>query len=138
MSRLRRMSRARPNWSASIQRRLLVPTLPRAKLQKSQAALHALVTATLQSAGPPRVMRRSMSQDLEAKLVTLKEPVLETASRFARGNALKRTPTTSLNPHVGAAGIRLLRWRKRRHPTFPGVCMDVNTKGLREEKFVRV
>src|SRR5258707_11578755 len=76
MSRLRRMSRARPNWSASIQRRLLEPTLPRAKLQKSHAALHALVTATLQSAGPPRVIRRSMSQVLEAKLVTVKEPVL--------------------------------------------------------------
>src|SRR6202011_5561268 len=70
------MSKERPNWSASIQRRLLEPTLPRAKLQKSQAALQALVTATLQSAGPPRVMRRSMSHDLEAKVVTICEPRL--------------------------------------------------------------
>src|ERR1700756_3348915 len=121
MSRLRRMSKARPNWPASIQRRLLEPTLPRAKLQKSQAALHALVTATLQSAGPPREMRRSMSQVLEAKLVTVKEPVLGKHRQ---------------NPLRGAAGIRLLRWTEGRHAIPPGFCMDVNIKGLGAEGFV--
>src|ERR1700730_3204756 len=95
MSRLRRISRLRPNWSASIQRRWREPTLPRAKLQKSQAALQALVTATLQSAGPPWVISRSMSQVLEARLATVNEPVLGKHRR---------------NPLVGAAGIRLL-WR---------------------------
>ncbi len=38
----------------------------RAKLQKSQAALHEFVTAMLQRAGPPRRMSRSMSQVLDA------------------------------------------------------------------------
>src|SRR5260370_22612909 len=99
------MSRARPNWWASIQRRLLEPTLQRAKLQKSQAALHALVTATLQSAGPPREMRRSMSQVLEAKLVTVKEPVLGRHRQY---------------PLRGAAGIRLCcGWKRRRREPVP-------------------
>src|SRR5580704_2483187 len=64
------MSRARPNWSASIQRKSWEATLPRAKLQKSQAALHEFVTAMLQRAGPPRRMSRSMSQALDAVEVT--------------------------------------------------------------------
>src|SRR5437868_153899 len=100
MSRLRRMSRALPNWSTSIQRRLRAPTLPRAKLQKSQAALQALVTAMLQSAGPPREMTRSMSQVLEARLATVKLPVLG-KQRW--------------NPLEGGAQVRLWREGERRH-----------------------
>src|SRR5580704_1894412 len=64
------MSSARPNSSVSIQRKLRAATLPRAKLQKSQAALQEFVTAMLQRAGPPRRMSRSMSQVLDAIEVT--------------------------------------------------------------------
>src|SRR5437588_9441854 len=66
------MSRARPNWSASIQRKLALGTLPRAKLQKPHAALQALVTATLQSAGPPR--RRSVSVSNILELFIVRQP----------------------------------------------------------------
>src|SRR5215831_4979900 len=56
------MSRARGNCFASIHRKSADWTLPRAKLQKSQVALQALVTATLHNAGPPCRMSRRTSQ----------------------------------------------------------------------------
>src|SRR5258708_4089205 len=78
----------------------------------------------LQSAGPPQVIRRSMSHVLEAKLVTGIELVVEKTSRFARGDApacagrLERTPTTSSNPLVGPARVRLqLRTERGRSDT---------------------
>jgi hypothetical protein len=58
------MSKARSKCSASIHRKSVFCTLPLAKLQKSQRALHEFVTATLQIAGPPWRMSRSMSQVL--------------------------------------------------------------------------
>ena len=72
------MSRARPNWSASIQRKSTRGTLPRAKLQKSHAALQEFVTATLQSPGPPRLRspacpkfwKRSLSRFLASPVRT--------------------------------------------------------------------
>src|ERR1700736_805737 len=117
MSRVRRMSKERPNWSASIQRRLLDPPLPRAKLQKSQAALQALVTATLQSAGPPRVISRSMSHDLEANVVTICEPQLRgcfpplEAARVRLSGGAKRRRSDDAPLRTTAAG---------RTPTHPG------------------
>src|SRR5579872_1844817 len=60
MPRRRRMSSASPNRSASIQRNS--GTRPRAKLQKSQAALQEFVTAMLHSPGPPLRTMRSTSQ----------------------------------------------------------------------------
>src|SRR2546423_632303 len=60
------MSKALGNCFASIQRRLPADTLPRAKLQKSQAALQEFVTAILQSAGPPRRINFSICQVLLA------------------------------------------------------------------------
>src|SRR5258706_16327217 len=56
--------------------------------------------APLHGAGPPRAIRRSMSQVLEAKLVTVKEPVLGEHRQ---------------NPFVGAAGVRLLGRTEGRH-----------------------
>src|SRR5215475_4972550 len=73
MSRAYRISRARANRSASIQRRLPAGTLPRAKLQKSHVALQEFVTATLQSAGPPRGISLAMSHAF-ATLVFTESP----------------------------------------------------------------
>src|ERR1700737_2843056 len=133
MSRLRRMSRERPNWSASIQRRLLEPTLPRGKLQKSQAALQALVTATLQSAGPPRVISRSMSHDLEANVVTICEPrlrgcfpPLEAARiRLAGGAKRRRSDDGSLGGYDG-----------RETPTPPRDLYGCEYKGVAGKRIV--
>src|ERR1700737_5438271 len=63
------MSSAAANWSASIQRRWAALTLPRAKLQKSHAALQELVTATLHRAGPPWPISLSMSQVFDEAVV---------------------------------------------------------------------
>src|SRR5258708_1078053 len=112
MSRLRRMSKARANWSASVQRRLRAPTLPRAKLQKSQAALQALVTATLQSAGPPRRMRRKMSQALEAKVVMVCKPGF-----------------CGCVPFWGTAKVRLAEVGKGRRDEFTGQGSRVKSLG---------
>src|SRR5512135_199982 len=60
MPRRCRMSSASANRSASIQRNF--GTRPRAKLQKSQAALQEFVTAMLHSPGPPLRTMRSTSQ----------------------------------------------------------------------------
>src|SRR5690349_20074980 len=54
------MSSAAPNWSASIHRKLA--TRPRAKLQKSHAALQEFVTTMLHSPGPPLRTNRTTSQ----------------------------------------------------------------------------
>src|SRR5260370_33904015 len=70
MSRSCRISRARTNCSASIQRRSRAGTLPRAKLQKLQVALQEFVTATLQNPGSPRRISRTMSHAFEIPVFT--------------------------------------------------------------------
>src|ERR1700680_795597 len=100
------MSKARSNCSASIQRKWLACSLPRAKLQKSQPALQELVTAILQRAGPPRRTSRTISHVFaSAGFMAAMTPRLEPGAAVADSRKLDaqrpikdagRRPSTTL------------------------------------------